>query len=204
MVPPRSTPRPATRSPAMTRASCPLALDVTDAGQVAAAAALATDVDARGQQRRQPQRCPHRRRRLRRASRPTSTPTSSGPSPSPGPSLPMLAAHGGGGGGHRPLRPVLDLRRRRLQRVEGRGLVGHQRAPLGARPGRHHGHRRARRLHRHRHGGRHRRTEESRPATWPPQALDGVEAGVAEVLADDVTRGVKAGLSGEPMAFPVG
>ena len=42
------------------------------------------------------------------------------------------------------------------------------------------------------------------PRDVASQALDGVEAGIDEVLADDVTRGVKAGLSGSPMAFPVG
>ena len=31
-----------------------------------------------------------------------------------------------------------------------------------------------------------------------------LEAGVDEVLADEVTRGVKAGLAGQPMAFPAG
>lgn len=41
------------------------------------------------------------------------------------------------------------------------------------------------------------------PRNVASQALDGVEAGAAEVLADDVTRGVKAGLAGEPMALPV-
>lgn len=40
------------------------------------------------------------------------------------------------------------------------------------------------------------------PRDVAAQALDGVEAGAAEVLADDVTRGVKAGLAGDPMAFP--
>jgi NAD(P)-dependent dehydrogenase (short-subunit alcohol dehydrogenase family) len=40
------------------------------------------------------------------------------------------------------------------------------------------------------------------PRDVASQALDGVEAGAAEVLADDVTRGVKANLAGEPMAFP--
>ena len=40
------------------------------------------------------------------------------------------------------------------------------------------------------------------PRDVASQALDGVEAGAAEVLADEVTRGVKAGLSGEPMALP--
>lgn len=44
----------------------------------------------------------------------------------------------------------------------------------------------------------------STPRAVAAAALDGVEAGAAEVLADEVTRGVKAGLSGEPMAFPVG
>jgi NAD(P)-dependent dehydrogenase (short-subunit alcohol dehydrogenase family) len=33
-------------------------------------------------------------------------------------------------------------------------------------------------------------------------ALDGVEAGLAEVLADDVSRSVKSALAGDPMAFP--
>ena len=42
----------------------------------------------------------------------------------------------------------------------------------------------------------------SAPRDVAAAALDGVEAGAAEVLADEVTRGVKAGLSGEPMAFP--
>jgi len=41
------------------------------------------------------------------------------------------------------------------------------------------------------------------PRDVASQALDGVEAGAAEVLADDVTRSVKAGLAGEPMALPV-
>ena len=34
------------------------------------------------------------------------------------------------------------------------------------------------------------------PALVAKQALDGVEAGLAEILADDLTRGVKAGLAG--------
>ncbi|WP_426572409.1 SDR family oxidoreductase [Aquihabitans sp. McL0605] len=42
------------------------------------------------------------------------------------------------------------------------------------------------------------------PREVAAQALDGVEAGADEVLADEVTRGVKAGLAGDPMAFPVG
>lgn len=42
----------------------------------------------------------------------------------------------------------------------------------------------------------------SAPGDVAAVALDGVEAGIAEVLADDITRGVKASLAGEPMAFP--
>lgn len=42
------------------------------------------------------------------------------------------------------------------------------------------------------------------PQEVAAQALDGVEAGLAEVLADDVTRGVKAALAGDPMALLAG
>lgn len=41
------------------------------------------------------------------------------------------------------------------------------------------------------------------PREVAARALDGVEAGAAEVLADDVTRSVKSALSGDPMALPV-
>ena len=44
----------------------------------------------------------------------------------------------------------------------------------------------------------------SSPRAVAAAALDGVESGASEVLADEVTKGVKAGLSGDPMAFPVG
>ena len=59
----------------------------------------------------------------------------------------------------------------------------------------HPGRRRARRLPRHGHG-RPRRRPQTDPADLARQVLDAVDAGDDEVLGDDLSRGVKAGLSG--------
>jgi hypothetical protein len=51
-----------------------------------------------------------------------------------------------------------------------------------------------RRIHGHRHGGRN-GCSEADPATIAALALDGVERGAIEVIADDITRDAKASLS---------
>ena len=73
-------------------------------------------------------------------------------------------------------------------------LVADQRGPARASPPGHAGGRRARQLHRHRHGGPGTRPKDS-PESVAQQAFDAVEAGQVEVLADERTRTVKAQLS---------
>ena len=79
---------------------------------------------------------------------------------------------------------------------QGGGLGDDGCAPRGARAARHPCRRAARRLHGHRHGGRSSPpTRRVDPAVVAAQALDGLFAGEPEILADELTRTVKAQLS---------
>ena len=97
----------------------------------------------------------------------------------------------------RALGAVVDQlpRQRRLLRVEIRGVVHDQRGARGAARSRHHRDRAARRPDGHRYGGRIRRAQD-RSGRRGPTAVDGIASGAYEVLADDVSRQVQAGLAG--------
>lgn len=75
-------------------------------------------------------------------------------------------------------------------------MVADQLPATGASAARHRCHGTARGIRGHRPGGWRRRTQ-VRPRDVAALALDGVEAGAYEVLADDISRQVKAGLAGD-------
>ena len=99
--------------------------------------------------------------------------------------------------------------RRLVQRVQGRAVVADQLAAARTAPARHRRHRAARRLRRHRHD-RRRHAPKADPARrrrsrrWTASRPDAYE-----VLADDLTRQVKAALAQDvsvqyPVLAPVG